>query len=239
MAIDNHGFTPDKNIYNLTSILSRLDALEQAGRSISFDNVYPVGSIYITTSNVNPGNYFTGTVWERFAQGRTIFGLDEGISDFNQSQKKGGQNKPTIAPNGTTGSTTLNETQIPSHRHRIGQHIHTFQYSGAKGSQTDRNVYTNITKEPSGNWAVNVWIPKRGDSTTESGTLDVRYIAGNSQVSNRLRTGVPENPDGATSDETLTNATGGGKGHTHSFTANSITLPLPQYVTCYIWRRKS
>lgn len=38
-----------------------------------FDKIYPVGSVYISMTDVNPGTLFTG-VWERVSQGRTLLG---------------------------------------------------------------------------------------------------------------------------------------------------------------------
>lgn len=39
--------------------------------------IYPVGSVYITYNNNNPGNFLGGT-WERFGQGRTLIGEGTG-----------------------------------------------------------------------------------------------------------------------------------------------------------------
>lgn len=39
--------------------------------------IYPVGSVYITYNNVNPGTFLGGT-WERFGQGRTLVGEGTG-----------------------------------------------------------------------------------------------------------------------------------------------------------------
>ena len=39
--------------------------------------MYPVGSVYITYNNVNPGTFLGGT-WERFGQGRTLVGEGTG-----------------------------------------------------------------------------------------------------------------------------------------------------------------
>ena len=39
--------------------------------------MYPVGSVYITYNNVNPGT-FLGGIWERFGQGRTLVGEGTG-----------------------------------------------------------------------------------------------------------------------------------------------------------------
>lgn len=45
--------------------------------------MYPVGSVYITYNNVNPGTFLGGT-WERFGQGRTLVGEGTG-NDGNTS----------------------------------------------------------------------------------------------------------------------------------------------------------
>ena len=39
--------------------------------------IYPVGAVYITYNNVNPGTFLGGT-WERFGQGRTLVGEGNG-----------------------------------------------------------------------------------------------------------------------------------------------------------------
>lgn len=43
-----------------------------------FNKIYPVGAVYITYNNVNPGTFLGGT-WEQFGQGRTLIG--EGTGD--------------------------------------------------------------------------------------------------------------------------------------------------------------
>lgn len=59
----------------------------------TLDSIYPVGSVYISLTNTNPGTYLKGA-WEQFAQGRTLVGVGEG-SD--------GTNKQTFAVNATGG----------------------------------------------------------------------------------------------------------------------------------------
>lgn len=55
--------------------------------------MYPVGSVYITYNNVNPGTFLGGT-WERFGQGRTLIG--EGTGDD-------GTDSQTFTANSTGG----------------------------------------------------------------------------------------------------------------------------------------
>lgn len=44
--------------------------------TLTFDEIYPVGAIYLSATNVSPATLFGGT-WKRIAQGRTLFGADD------------------------------------------------------------------------------------------------------------------------------------------------------------------
>ena len=69
------------------------------------NKVYPVGSIYISLNNTNPGTFIGGT-WEAFGAGRTLVSVDSNDSDFNASNKTGGSK-----------TVTLTVDQMPSHTH--------------------------------------------------------------------------------------------------------------------------
>lgn len=72
--------------------------------------IYPVGSIYISTSSTNPGNIFGGK-WQAYGQGRTLIGAGTG-------------NDGSTSMSFTSGSTggkykhTLTVNEIPSHNHK-------------------------------------------------------------------------------------------------------------------------
>lgn len=51
--------------------------------------IYPVGSIYMSVSNADP-NVIFGGVWERFANGRCLVGVDTTQTDFATVEKTGG-----------------------------------------------------------------------------------------------------------------------------------------------------
>ena len=68
---------------------------------------YPVGSIYVSNQNTNPGTIFGGT-WVSFGTGRTIVGVDTSQSEFNTIEKTGGEK-----------THTLSVSEIPSHDHTV------------------------------------------------------------------------------------------------------------------------
>lgn len=100
-SIDSEG-----NIVAKSLTLSESDSSELDFDEI-FDKIYPIGSIYMSVNNVNPGTIFTGT-WEQFAIGRTLVGVDTGQSEFNTVLKTGGhkelQNHTHTATSSSSGS---------------------------------------------------------------------------------------------------------------------------------------
>lgn len=54
-----------------------------------FKLIYPVGSIYLSTSATNPGTIFGGT-WEHWGKGRVPVSIDTSQTEFNTVNKTGG-----------------------------------------------------------------------------------------------------------------------------------------------------
>lgn len=99
---------------------------------------YPVGSIYISTSDSNPGELFGGT-WERYAEGKTLVGVDESDSDYQTVEQTGGSKNATLVtnnlpahshtftPSGTVSSTFTGSSVTTS---SAGSHTHSVTASG-------------------------------------------------------------------------------------------------------------
>lgn len=86
--------------------------------------MYPVGSVYITYNNVNPGTFLGGT-WERFGQGRTLVG--EGT--------------------GNDGSTSMSFTANASGGSYSHSHIYGIKVNEYYGSNANFRV-----RKPDGSW---------------------------------------------------------------------------------------
>ena len=90
---------------NANTFNTMQDNIENA--ILTIDDIYPVGSIYLSVNSVNPSTLFGGT-WVAFGTGRTLVGVDTNDSSFNTVEKTGGEKSHQL---------TINE--MPSHTHNI------------------------------------------------------------------------------------------------------------------------
>ena len=224
------------------------------------DVVYPVGAVHITTANVNPGAYLSGTTWEAFGSGKTLVGVDTTDDEFNTVEKTGGQKEYVYTHAHTISSHTLTVQEIPSHTHDMthghsddfsvasnGSHTHSFSdTSTAAGASGTARILGYDSKSASGDLSLSdnsmiLAYPASGKSwgyTTlnlnDSHTHRVSGATGSSGAHIHTLSGGVDNWSGDTNPE------GGGGGHTHTAENRSLTTPLLQpYITCYFWKRVS
>jgi microcystin-dependent protein len=105
---------------------------------------FPVGAVYITATNVNPGTFIGGT-WARIGQGRTLIG-------------EGTLGTDTYAAGATGGAArvTLTTSEMPAHNHggatgiTSTDHTHT---GTTNGSGNHQHTYERFTGNTSGSVA--------------------------------------------------------------------------------------
>lgn len=99
-----HGFTDDKEITDLDEYLNgKIEELAEEINKISNDYwkvVYPVGAIYMSTSQTNPAVLFGGGTWVQWGSGRVPVGVSATETEFNTVEKTGGSK--AIAAHGHT-----------------------------------------------------------------------------------------------------------------------------------------
>ena len=91
---------------------------------IDMDNhYYPIGSVITSIDeDFDPNEEYKKQNWERFAQGRTLIGVDETDASFSNVEQTGGE-KTHI----------LTTSEAPSHWHAVGQASNSYYlYSSQK-----------------------------------------------------------------------------------------------------------
>ncbi len=62
------------------------------------NNVYPVGSIYMSVNSTNPSSLFGGT-WEAWGAGKVPVGVNANDTDFDTAEETGGSKTKTLVQN--------------------------------------------------------------------------------------------------------------------------------------------
>jgi hypothetical protein len=103
------------------------------------ERAWPVGSVYISVSSVNPAAVFGFGTWVAFGAGRCLVGVDAGDADFDAAEKTSG-----------TKTVTLTEAQMPSHTHVQNPHSHVQRVNsattgGTSGYTPDTSTNTGVS----------------------------------------------------------------------------------------------
>lgn len=170
--------------------------------------LFPIGAIYLTAGNTNPGTFLGGT-WVQIAQGRTLIGVGTLDSDTYAAGATGG-----------AARVTLTTTEMPSHNHgdRTGGQSSTHTHSGTTASGgIHTHQYYRFTGGTSG-WQGTV--PLDGNGPRRYNDLNDAGWSGDHTHS--FTTG------GTDSDHTHAIASQGGDG------AHENRMP---YLAVYFWQR--
>lgn len=169
--------------------------------------MYPVNSIYISTSSANPATYMGGGTWQRWGEGRVPVGVKEADPDFESSEKVGGLKE-----------VVLDETQMPSHSHsgktefNTQDHLHTGSTYGAGGHSHSYTYPHTELRTVVGGGPIEVWGAVNSAGTTGAVGEHAHDVLTHNE-SNKHDHPIPPS--------------GGNQSHTN----------LQPYVTAYMWKR--
>ena len=209
--------------------------------SLILNACYPVGSIKMTTSNVNPSTYLGGT-WVAWGSGRVPCGVSADYEPMNTVEKTGGTTSQSISHTHAIAARTSGATApgVAAHTHSIsftsgggGSHSHS-----AAGGHTHTINYPTIHsyKVGSGSGSAYYYWTTSSGASSPNGTTWTENSAGSHThpaVSNHTH-----------SISGTTASSGSGSSHTHTVPAatsaagGSTSLStLQPYITCYMWKR--
>lgn len=120
----------------------------QSIKSALFQSLYPIGEILVTRRSGVPSSWLGFGSWQRYAEGKTLVGLNASDPDFSVVDLTGGAKRHF-----------LNVNEMPNHGHTIdppltstsanGQHYHTYDviFESGGNSNTQSMIKTTNSDE--------------------------------------------------------------------------------------------
>ena len=99
----------------------------------TLENIYPIGSIYMSVNNTNPSNWLGG-MWEEWGRGRVPVGVDAAQTEFSTVEQTGGEKTHTL---------TIDE--MPKHSHSVYAQTMTGDGANGYGIGNTGNISFNST----------------------------------------------------------------------------------------------
>lgn len=192
--------------------------------SALWNSIYPVGSIYMSTSSTNPGTLFTGTTWSQISD-RFLVGM--------------GSTYTTAGGTGGASSVTLATGNLPSHRHSVSitsgnqsaGHTHSIPaLSGTAASAGSHNHLVTSKTTSYGQGSQSAWRCLSWTGTNADWTQNI--YSGDSGAHTHSVTTTASTSGGISANHT--HSVSGNTGYQGSGTAFSI---IPPYYAVYMWRR--
>ena len=192
--------------------------------SALWNSIYPVGSIYMSTSSTNPKDLFTGTTWTQITD-RFLVGM--------------GTTYKTAGGTGGASTVTLATGNLPSHNHSVSLTSgnqsagHTHSIPELSGTAADSGWHDHLVTSKTtsyGSGSQSAWRCLSWTGTNADWNQDV-YSGGSGTHSHNVTT-TASTTGGISANHTHT--VSGNTGNQGSGTAFSI---IPPYYAVYMWRR--
>lgn len=208
--------------------------------------IYPVGSIYMSTSSTNPQTIFGGT-WIAWGKGRVPVGVGsvtdaQGLTiNFDTPEAKAGfANQKTIAHTHTINHTHGDNFSVASggaHTHTIN-HGHSDTFSVASGGSHSHKISVDHDSASGG---YGYTVHRTSSNTNTGGEYNVTGQSAGSH-SHTLNGSVSNHSGNSGSagshSHTLNGAVSKYEGSTGAAGLEDLLgLNYPPYITCYMWKR--
>lgn len=226
----------------------------------TLDQVYPVGSVYISVVATNPATLFGIGTWSAFGAGRVMVGLDAGDPDFDTAEETGGAK--TVESAGTNDAPAFTGNALAAHSHGTGTYA-TSAHAGSAVADHAAHTHSVTSNVTVADHAAHTHTFTQSSNAATPDLLTVNTAAAGVAASgttgnpNATLTHTPTN-NAVTSGNpsaTLTHSVTQPSAHTLSGSSESLTAGTPSgtvaaptytgsptsvvqpYIVCYFWKR--
>ena len=212
-----HVLITDTVITSVTPVFTVLNSLDKVDEVIS--KVYPVGSIYMSVNDTDPGTLFGGT-WQQI-QGKFLLGASSGHS----AGSTGGAETVTLS----AGNIPAHTHTIPDHTHTVPNHIHTVPAHTHTATASTAGVHSHDIRRTMNAASGSARYAFEGSANVFKPTLDAGAHTHTITVASKAAFNT-------TSSGTCTTGSGG-SGNTGSTGSGSAVGIMPPYLAVYMWQR--
>lgn len=212
-----HVLITDTVITSVTPVFTVLNSLDKVDEVIS--KVYPVGSIYMSVNDTDPGTLFGGT-WQQI-QGKFLLGASSGHS----AGSTGGAETVTLS----AGNIPAHTHTIPDHTHTVPNHTHTVPAHTHTATASTAGVHSHNIRRTMNAASGSARYAFEGSANVFKPTLDAGAHTHTITVASKAAFNTA-------SSGTCTTGSGG-SGNTGSTGSGSAVGIMPPYLAVYMWKR--
>ena len=219
VLVTAQGISTVTAVYEVLSPLDSVSDLINEALDTLLDRTYPVGSIYMSANNTNPGTVFGGT-WQQI-QGKFLLGASSGHA---------------AGSTGGAETVTLSASQLPAHTHSVSDHTH----SVPNHTHTVPAHTHTATASTAGVHSHNIRRTMNAASGTAryslEGSTDVYKPTLDAGAHTHTITVASKAAFSTTSSGACTTGSAG-SGNTGSTGSGSAVGIMPPFLTVYMWQR--
>ena len=217
---------------SITSVTKVFDVIRSL--STMADMIYPVGSIYMNVSDVNPGSLFGGT-WERI-QGKFLLGASSG----HTAGSTGGAETVTLSTSQLPAHTHTGPAHthtIPGHTHSVPNHTHTIPAHTHTATASTAGVHYHNVRRTMNAASGSARYSLEGATDVFKPTLDAGAHTHTITVASKAAFSTNSTGSCTTGSGGSGSTGSAGSGNTGSTGSGSAVGIMPPYLAVYMWQR--
>ena len=229
-----------QGISTVTAVYEVLHPLDMVGDLINealdtlLDRTYPVGSIYMSANNVNPGTVFGGT-WQQI-QGKFLLGASSG----HTAGSTGGAETVTLSTSQLPAHTHTGPAHthtIPGHTHSVPNHTHTVPAHTHTATASTAGVHYHNVRRTMNAASGNARYSFEGSTDVFKPTLDAGAHTHTITVASKAAFSTNSTGSCTTGSGGSGSTGSAGSGNTGSTGSGSAVGIMPPYLAVYMWQR--